>query len=101
MAYYTRRKRHYYAAYSPYGVECVYNDCNPGTILVFDSRDARDSYVNDHNAPDPYHRHYEPVTAREARRIAPATAYYHQMPDGCLLDTNGYMWTDDGPVWEG
>ena len=37
--------RHYYAAWSPYGIRVVYNEYNPPLLYTFESKQGRDSFV--------------------------------------------------------
>jgi hypothetical protein len=42
------KKRHFYAIISPYGPRAVYNKYNPATVKTFDTKRARDQFVDKH-----------------------------------------------------
>ena len=62
-------KRHYYAAYSPYGIRAVYNEYNAPTIYTFDTERERDAYVAHRQRLEGFELKTEAITSDVYNRI--------------------------------
>lgn len=76
--------RHYYAVTAPYGVRTVFDNYNPATVYVFDSREQRAAFLK---YKDPIM--YSTITRREADRVSKPDERLYAVPDGCIIDDYG------------
>jgi hypothetical protein len=66
------KTRHFYALSCPYGIRAVYNEYNPATLHVFDTKKQRDAFLDDDDA---YNPKCEQIDANGARKYIRKNKY--------------------------